>query len=217
MPDLTNLRNLLKQRGKSEELSKNTGISSGNISDWKSGRSKPGLESLIKIADHFECSIDYLLDRTNEREVNYKLSVQPTIIYRFPVFRQEAAAGVGRLDVSDAYSMEEFAVDNIPDKAVFVMKIAGDSMYNENTKQIKDEAIIVINPKDTLYEDKIVIVNLDGEVVCKRYSIVGDHVEFLSDNVNKQNENKDSRNYREPKVIGVVLGVIENEKFVPVK
>ena len=46
--------------------------------------------------------------------------------YRFPVFQQEAAAGVGRLDISDAYSMEEFVVDNIPNEAVFVMKIAGD-------------------------------------------------------------------------------------------
>lgn len=142
---------------------------------------------------------------------------EPTIIYRFPVFRQEAAAGVGRLDVSDAYSMEEFAVDNIPNEAVFVMRIAGDSMYDEKTGQIKDNAVVVINPRITSYEDKIVIANLDGRIVCKRYSKVDDHVEFLSDNELRQDENKDSRDYIEPKVVGVVLGVIENEKFIPVK
>lgn len=145
------------------------------------------------------------------------IETEPTIIYRFPVFQQEAAAGVGRLDVSDAYYMEEFVVDNIPNEAVFVMKIAGDSMYNEKTNQIKENAIVVINPRDTIYEDKIVIANLDGDIVCKRYCTVDDHAEFKSDNEFRQDENKDSRNYREPKVIGIVLGVIENEKFIPVK
>ena len=61
------------------------------------------------------------------------------------------------------------------------------------------------------------IINLGGEIVCKRYSTVDGHVEFLSDNEFRQDENKDSRNYAMPKVIGVVLGVIENEKFIPVK
>lgn len=168
----------------------------------------------------------YIIDRyksltPHDREIVdhiFKLKPEePTIIYRFPVFKQEAAAGVGRLDVSDAYSMEEFAVDNIPNEAVFVMRIAGDSMYNKKTGQIKDNAVVVINPRITSYEDKIVIANLDGEIVCKRYSKVDDHVEFLSDNELRQDENKDSRDYIEPKVVGVVLGVIENEKFVPVK
>lgn len=35
IPNLTNLRKPLREREKSEALSKNTGISSGNISDWK--------------------------------------------------------------------------------------------------------------------------------------------------------------------------------------
>lgn len=41
--------------------------------------------------------------------------------------------------------------------------------------------------------------------------------EFKSDNQLRQDENKDSRKYREPQIIGVVLGVIENEKFIKVK
>lgn len=47
MPKLTNL--ILNKRGKSEELSRNTGVSSGSLSNWKSGRSKPGLEFLLKL------------------------------------------------------------------------------------------------------------------------------------------------------------------------
>lgn len=210
-----NLQKLLSDPGKKTKLSKATGISTGNISDWfnPDKSAQPSADALYKIAEFFECSVDYLMGLTDVE----KIDIEPTTIYRFPVFRQEAAAGIGRLDVSNAYSMEEFIVDNIPNEAVFIMKIAGDSMYDEKTDQIKDNSVVVINPRDTLYEDKIVIANLDGEIVCKRYSKVDDHIEFLSDNQSRQDENKDSRDYRNPKVIGIVLGVIENEKFVLVK
>lgn len=196
-------------------MSEKTGISTGNISDWfnPDKSAQPSAEALVKISKALDCSVDYLLGLTDVE----KRDSEPTKIYRFPMFQQEAAAGMGRLDVSDAYYMEEFVVDNIPNEAVFVMKIAGDSMYNEKVGHIKSKAIVLINPKDTDYENKIIIANLDGECVCKRYITIEDHVELISDNELYQDENKDSRNYREPKVIGVVLGVIENEKFISVK
>ena len=210
-----NLQKLLSEPGRKTKLSKATGISTGNISDWfnPDKSAQPSADALYKIAEFFECSVDYLMGLTDieQRET------EPSKIYRIPVFYQSAAAGVGRLDVSDAYSMEEFVVDNIPNEAVFVMNIAGNSMYNEKIGQIKDNAVVVVNPRNTLYEDKIVIANLDGEIVCKRYSKVDDHIEFLSDNELCQDENKDSRNYAESKIVGVVLGVIENEKFIRVK
>ena len=42
-------------------LSAATGISTGNISDWKSGRSKPSSEKLTLLANFFHVSVDYLL------------------------------------------------------------------------------------------------------------------------------------------------------------
>ncbi len=51
-------------------LSSSVGISAGNISDWKSGRSKPNIDTMIKIADYLDCSIDYLLGRTDNPEIN---------------------------------------------------------------------------------------------------------------------------------------------------
>lgn len=215
MIDWSNLQKLLGTRGKKTELSEKTGISTGNISDWfnPDKPAQPSADALVKISKALDCSVDYLLGLTDVEKIKSEL----TTIYRFPVFRQEAAAGVGRLDVSDAYYMEDLIVDYIPNEAVFVMKIAGDSMYDEKTGQIKDNAVVVINPRDSSFEDKIVIANLDGEIVCKRYATVDGHVEFLSDNELRQDENKDSRNYAAPQVIGVVLGVIENEKFIPVK
>lgn len=49
------------------QLSKAIGVSTGNISDWKSGRSAPKAEALAKIADYFHVSTDYLLGRTDDK------------------------------------------------------------------------------------------------------------------------------------------------------
>ncbi|MCL2698474.1 MAG: helix-turn-helix domain-containing protein [Oscillospiraceae bacterium] len=45
-------------------------MSTGNVSDWKSRRSKPNIDTLPKIADYFDVSVDYLLGRTDNPKVN---------------------------------------------------------------------------------------------------------------------------------------------------
>lgn len=44
-------------------------ISSGVLTKWKNG-GVPNSETLIRIADYFDCSVDYLLGRTDIPEVN---------------------------------------------------------------------------------------------------------------------------------------------------
>lgn len=216
MPNLTNLRIFLKQRGKAEDLSRKTGISSGNISDWKSGRSKPGLESLIKIADYFECSVDYLLGRTDNPNIESK----PIKIYRFPEYDQKAAAGVGQLGKDSHFHMTEYIIDNIPDNAVFAMNIIGESMYDEITDYlIHTDSIVLINPQfsESELNNKIVIANFNGQIICKRYIDKGEYVLFQSDNDSFEKENRKSSDDPDCKVLGIVLGVIEDDKFISVK
>lgn len=47
------------------ELSRETGIPTSNISDWKKGKSNPSVEAVAKIADFLSVSTDYLLGRTD--------------------------------------------------------------------------------------------------------------------------------------------------------
>ena len=61
---------LQSQKVTNKELSSAIGVSSGNISDWKSGKSKPNIDAITKIADYLDCSVDYLLGRTDVIEVN---------------------------------------------------------------------------------------------------------------------------------------------------
>ena len=45
-------------------------IYQSTISQWKAGIAKPSLEAAEKIADYLDCSVDYLLGRTDKPEVN---------------------------------------------------------------------------------------------------------------------------------------------------
>ena len=52
-------------------LSKDTGISVSLFSKWKSRpTSEVSSSNLAKIADYLDCSVDYLLGRTDNPEVN---------------------------------------------------------------------------------------------------------------------------------------------------
>lgn len=217
-----NLQKLLSDPGKKTKLSKVTGISTGNISDWLNPNkpAQPSADALYKIAEFFECSVDYLLDRTDVREVNHEIDIQSNKIYRFPVFYQSAAAGIGRLDVSDGYSMENFTIDNLPDEAAFIMEIAGESMYDEKTDYLLHTGSkVLIDPKINKYnlDEKIVIANFKGKTICKRYIVKDTYILFKSENNDFNKENRKSTDDPDHKIIGVVLGVIENEKFIPVK
>ena len=73
---LANLNNLflrIKELNlNAKKVSEDTGISTGNISDWKNKRSMPSAISLEILADYLDCSVDYLLGRTDIPEVNKK-------------------------------------------------------------------------------------------------------------------------------------------------
>jgi transcriptional regulator with XRE-family HTH domain len=47
------------------KLSKDAKISRASIYEWLNGTSKISLESLVKIAETLDCTIDYLIGRTN--------------------------------------------------------------------------------------------------------------------------------------------------------
>ena len=224
------------------------GYGNTTINGYESGANKPNLDIFIKLCKIFNREPNYFLQdditgispRLNPEDQyiidHYKSLTahdkeivdhifnmeqeEPTKIYRFPIFYQSAAAGVGRLDVSNGYYMENFIVDNLPNEAVFIMEIAGESMYDEKTNYlIHTGSKVLIDTKIENYElnEKVVIVNFSGKTICKRYIDKNNYIFFESDNDFFEKENRKSTDDPNHKIIGVVLGVIEDEKFVRVK
>lgn len=52
------------------KVAKGTGISQGLMNEYKNGVKLPTAQNLVKIADYLNCSIDYLLGRTDNPNVN---------------------------------------------------------------------------------------------------------------------------------------------------
>ena len=68
---MNRLRELRKERKITQiELQMQTGIEQALISKYETGERVPPTETLVVLADFFDISIDYLLNRTDKREVN---------------------------------------------------------------------------------------------------------------------------------------------------
>lgn len=69
MVNIDNLFKMISEKGITQsKLAENTSISTGNISDWKKGKSMPSAIKLDELATYFDCSVDYLLGRTDEHK-----------------------------------------------------------------------------------------------------------------------------------------------------
>ena len=49
-----------------KEIAEKIGVTRSTISDWETKRSEPNVLQLTKVADLFNCSIDYLVGREND-------------------------------------------------------------------------------------------------------------------------------------------------------
>ncbi len=75
---------LLNERGITQkELASAIGISTGNVSDWKIGRAKPSVDVLVKIADYFGVTVDYLVGRSEVRNLDGFTEVQDSGVIRW--------------------------------------------------------------------------------------------------------------------------------------
>lgn len=52
------------------KMTSDLGLAAGIISNWKKRGNLPSCEVILKISDYFDCSVDYLLGRTDEISVN---------------------------------------------------------------------------------------------------------------------------------------------------
>ncbi len=65
------LKEIRKAKGISQlKLAMELNTSQNTISRYETGEREPGLVELVNIADYFDVSIDYLLERTDDPKIN---------------------------------------------------------------------------------------------------------------------------------------------------
>lgn len=81
------IRELRKERGLTQkEVAEHLGIGGSTMTMYETGRREPNIGTLIKIADFFDVSTDYLLGKTkakNEKEVISRALVDDPELYNF--------------------------------------------------------------------------------------------------------------------------------------
>lgn len=209
MIDWNNFESKLQKRGSKAELSRQTGISTGNIRDWfnPDKTAQPGADALVKISKALDCSVDYLLGLTDVEKINN----ETITIYKLPVYQQDVAAGAGQLGFDQKHEMEEFSEINMPKKISYGIKIKGNSMETDDENNIPDGSTVLVTT-ELEYDELVgeaVVVNINGNLICKEYNIAEDgHLWLKSRNRNKANEDRNIYDLDGVKIIGRVVKVI---------
>ena len=214
MIDWSNFQNKLQKRGRRAELSRMTGISTGNIRDWfnPNKSAQPSAEALVKISKALDCSVDYLLGLMDVEKTNS----EPTIIYRFPVYEQQAAAGAGITGRDGKFTIENIFVNDIPKNAVFGVHIKGESMINTDPtlviEDIPDNSFVLLNPKvsESDLNKTIVVATINNEVICKYFLVEQDCIHFYSLNRNEHvGDDRFAKSPNDYRIIGQVVKIIK--------
>ena len=192
-----------------EELAKKLNLSSkGIVSMYEKEDRKPSLEVLIKLSEIFNCSIDYILCKTNKKTTNLdndKLFLVPVygkISAGLPNWAEECLEGYLPIDPN---------MMNITNpEECFFLRVDGESM----NKVLKNGSYALIRKTDFVEDGEIAVVLVNGyDATIKKFNKQGDFIvlEPMSDDpsIKTQIYTKDTS----IKVIGKYIGKMEiNER-----
>ena len=226
-----------------DEVAKRIGVKKNTISNYENNVSKPQYEQLVKLCNLFKRNPNILMssdlvdidmelnlspvDQTildkykaltpHDKEIVDNIfnmnPEEPIIIYRFPVYEQQAAAGAGKYGREGKYHMKDLQIANLSNHAVFGVEISGNSMEKNDNPDcgIKNGATVLLNPNfDELeIEGRVVVfkINSTNEVFCKRYFKEENTIGFISDN-DECSEMDKHLTTGEYTIIGEVVNVI---------
>jgi repressor LexA len=188
-----------KARGAQTRLAKIINVAPNTVSQWCSGKSKPGPDLEEKVARAMRISIDELrgyFDRKLEGPSGVDAMTVRDVSSFAPVL------GIVTAD-SFAFSMDAIAEEQIPNpypgKNVFALRVSGDCM--EPT--FRDGEYIYFSRTQPVIDGKIVLARLDGQHTMKRYFKRADGIELRPDNTKYR-----SRTYTTNKleIIAVAVG-----------
>lgn len=155
------LKNLRVSRNlKQIDMASFLGVDRTTYVKYESGTNEPSNDTIIKLADFFNVSVDYLMERTNEPTPS---SSKDSI--KIPVLGY-VAAGIPIEAIEDILDYEDLDPKSFnPSYEYFGLKIKGDSM----TPRIQDGDVVIVRRQPDIESGDIAIVCINGdEATCKQ-------------------------------------------------
>ena len=145
------LRDLRLNQGISQKvIADYLGCSTVVYSRYETGSREPSMDTLMRLADYFNVSIDYL---TGKSDIPRNGGV-----VRIPVVGH-VVAGIPTSAIEDIIDWEEIDEEMARRGDYIGLRVKGDSMYPE----IKDGDIAIIRRQDTIETGDIAVVFVNGE------------------------------------------------------
>lgn len=134
------------------QFAKEFGISSGAIAMWETGKRQPDGETLMRLADFFGVTVDYLLGRESRQPQKGKKGKW------IPVYG-EIAAGIPIEAIEDIIDYEEIDEEMAATGEYIALRIKGDSME----PRIKDGDVVIIRRQENVENGQIAAVMVNGD------------------------------------------------------
>ena len=133
------------------QLAKAVGVGQSTVGMWESGKSVPEYKTLLKLADYFQITVDYLTGK--ESVAN---STEDSVV-RIPVLGS-VPAGIPIEAIEDVIDWEELPASMCSgNKEYFALEVKGDSMWPDYLPG--DVVIVLRTPVCDSGDDCIVYVN----------------------------------------------------------
>lgn len=198
---------LCRKRGKSPNaVAKDLKIASGTVTEWKKGRI-PQNATLLKLADYFGVSVDYLL-RKEEAPIRSSelLQIDTGDVRMIPLY-ESASAGFGALAFDD---IVDYIPLYIPNQAeaddTICIKVKGNSM----SPRIEDGDIVQVRKTQSIDNGSIAVVTVDDEGLLKRVTYGEKWMELRSINPMYKPMRFNGEDLQRVRVVGVVVKIIKH-------
>lgn len=174
---LNRLKLLRTQKGVTQAvIAHYIGISQNNYSYWENGKVKIDADSLRRLAEYFNVTVDYILglDEKHPRTLNDEVELND--LYPIPLLGR-VVAGVP-LEAQE--NLEGYIyISYRPTEEYFALRVKGQSMKNAG---IFDKSIVVCHKQETADNGEIVVAMLNGEQTVKRLKFIGDSLFLWPEN-----------------------------------
>lgn len=156
----------IKNNELQEDIGKIIGVSGRAVGNYETGKRKMSPEIVLKLAEHFKVTTDYLLGK----DVDSNVFPMPDNAVPIPVVGK-ISAGLPIL-ANENIERYEFAPSSLINKNFnyFYLTVIGDSM----NRKFNDGDIVLVQQQSDLENDEIGVFLIDDEATVKKYKTQND-------------------------------------------
>lgn len=185
-----------------EELAKKINTSRSNIANYENDKNMPSVDILEKMSKVLNCSIDFLLGKNDEQELNkfkyYMCPVYGRISAGQPNWAEECIEGRIPIDTE--------LMNIVNPEECFFLRVNAESM----NKEIKNGGYALIRKTDLVKDGDIAVVLVNGyDATLKRFSKQGDFVVLEAMSTDPSFTTQVYGKDTEIKIIGKYIGKME--------